>query len=157
VASINVCALLLMSFTWQGATIAMKTTNHPSGPQTATPEASAPIATADEVIAQLYARHGLKGSRANERSSERFPWVTSLALVIIDPQGTPRTLEVLTHDISAGGFSFVYRQFLHVGSMVRAEFTVLPNRPRLDGIVRNCVHVGGINHRIGVQFTGVEG
>jgi hypothetical protein len=114
---------------------------------------SAPsTASVDEVLAQLYERHGRKGGLPNERSSERFAWVTSLVLVIIDPQGKPRTLEVVTHDISSGGFSFVYRQFLHAGSKVVAEFTVLPNRPRLEGVVRNCSHVGGINHRIGVQF-----
>ncbi len=134
----------------------MTSTDNTSVPQADAPAATpaaATEATPKEVIDQLHERLGKKRGSPNERTAERRPWVTSLVLVLEDPDGKPRTVEVTTHDISVGGFSFVYRQFLHAGTKIRAHFSILPGRPFLDGIVRNCMYVGGMHHRVGVQFN----
>jgi len=109
--------------------------------------------TPEDIIEQLHHRVGNAHRVRNERRAERHHWITDLTLVIEDPLGKPRTIEVTTNDISAGGFSFVYHQFIHFGTKVRAHFESVPGRPNLDGVVRSCAHLGGMNHRVGVQFT----
>jgi len=112
-----------------------------------------PAVSADEIVAELHKRAGDRCAVMNERQSERHAWVTGLTVLIEEKPGEPRAIEVTTHDISTGGLSFVFRQYIHAGTMLRLHFNVLPGRPALDGVVRNCVHVGGIYHRVGVQFV----
>jgi len=122
-------------------------------PASADVPASTPLASPQEVIEQLHQRLGQERNVSNERRAERHAWVTDLTLVIEDLQGKPRTLEVTTHDISEGGFSFVYRQFIHTGTRILAHFGSVSGRPSLEGVVRNCAYVGNMHHRIGVQFS----
>ena len=123
-------------------------------PQT---QAAQPALAAD-VIQQLGSKFGQKDEQHDQRQSERHPWTVHLTVIIEDPAGKPRTLEIVTHDISAGGFSFIYRQFMHLGTKVRVQVVSLEGRPTLDGVIRNCTYLGGMNHRIGVQFvTAKEG
>ncbi|MBI3833282.1 MAG: PilZ domain-containing protein [Planctomycetes bacterium] len=109
-------------------------------------------ASPQRVIELLTKRFGEKRDAPNQRSSERHPWVVDISLVIEDPHGKPRTLDVVTHDISEGGFSFMYQQFIHVGTRIITHFGSIPGHPSLVGVVRNCVYVGSMYHRIGVQF-----
>jgi|CXWL01.1.fsa_nt_gi hypothetical protein len=128
------------------------TTGSPNLPQKQTP-APAPLSEATQkVIEQLRQQAVTPLKKRDQRSSERRPWVAHLTLLITDPLGKPRTLDVVTHDISTGGFSFIFRQFFHVNTRVRAQFETLPGKPVLDGVVRSCILVGGVHHRVGVQF-----
>jgi hypothetical protein len=63
-----------------------------------------------------------------------------------------RWIQVETNDISRAGFSFFYRQYVAVGTTLRAQFNDLPNRPTVLGVVRDCCLVEGRKHRVGVQF-----
>ena len=93
-----------------------------------------------------------QGTR-NQRTAERQPFVTQLTILITDPNGKPRTLNVASHDISTGGFSFIHKQFVYQNTRVQVHFESLPGNPTLEGVVRSCIHVGGMHHRVGVQFV----
>lgn len=126
---------------------------------TASPDAVPPWAGAgiqvenQEVIEQLRKEIDKSNGHRDQRTAERKPWVTQLTLLIADPLGKSRTVNVSSHDISTGGFSFIYKQFVHINTKVRAQFESLPGRPSLNGVVRSCIHVGGMHHRVGVQFA----
>jgi hypothetical protein len=62
-------------------------------------------------------------------------------------------ISAVSNDISRSGFSFTYCQYVPEGAIVEVVFNDLPRCPQLCGVVRNCVHLGGRNHRIGVEFT----
>ena len=107
-----------------------------------------------ELLEQLEGLRGARGT-AEDRRYERKSWAVVLTLQIQEGSGTystQREVEVTTHDISVSGFAFVYRQFLHKGTYVAARFDMLPNRPTLTGVVRNCTLLEGAQHRIGVEF-----
>jgi len=115
-----------------------------------------PTASPAELCDALYERHASHSTVRDERRHPRLPWVTTLTVWVKDRRNSwdaPRTLRVTTHDISRSGFSFVYGQFLHVDTVVCTQFDTLPGRPIITGIVANCVHVGGRQHRIGVRFV----
>ncbi|MEK6798173.1 MAG: PilZ domain-containing protein [Planctomycetota bacterium] len=93
----------------------------------------------------------------DERRHERKPWTTTLTVWVKDRSGAwnmPRKLTVATHDISPGGFSFFYQQFLHVNTLVSARFDGLPSKPVLLGVVANCTYLDG-QYRVGVRFVDV--
>ncbi len=116
----------------------------------------APTATPQEVCDALYERSGVPSPVRDQRRHPRSPWVTTLTLWVKDRRNSwdaPRALRVTTHDISRSGFSFIYGQFLHADTVVCTQFDTLPGRPIITGIVANCVHVGGRQHRIGVRFV----
>lgn len=107
------------------------------------------------VLTELREKHDADGGRES-RQRERFEWAAPLRLEIEDVasgMGRRRELDVLACDLSRGGFSFVHPSYVHPGSLVCAQFTSLPDRPRISGIVRNCVHLHARLHRIGVEFT----
>jgi len=118
-------------------------------PQTEPPAGDSP----DEVFSELFKRFDRGQGVPNGRRFERYPWIIDLTMWLEEPSGATRTLDVTTHDLSRGGFSFVYRQFLHAGTKIRARFNILPNRPTVAGLVRNCNWVGGHHHRVGVEFA----
>ena len=121
----------------------------------AAPRANPPSrdASARQIFEELHKRFGRGGPVPNERQAERLPWVTDLTLRVEDPGRTARELKVASHDISRGGFSFVYQQFLHCGTKIRTYFDALPNRPTIQGVVQYCVDIGDGRHRIGVVFV----
>ena len=107
-----------------------------------------------EVIERLHELRGSRGS-CGKRQHERHAWNVVLTLELREESADGvrrREVEVTTHDICAGGFAFVFRQFIREGTLVRARFDMLPNKPTLTGVVRNCLFLGGSQHRIGVQF-----
>lgn len=110
-------------------------------------------ASAEQIFEELHKRFGCGDAVSNERQSERFPWVTNLTVRVDDSGQSERVLSVATHDVSRGGFSFIYRQFLHCGTRIRTEFNGLPNRPTIQGIVQYCVDIGDGRHRIGIAFA----
>ena len=103
--------------------------------------------------ANVSATRGKQAS--NRREHERTPWVVPLELSLTTRslgRCSTYTITVETQDISKGGFSFVWRQYLRPGTMVHTQFDHLPNRPRITGVVRSCIHLGAMNHRCGVKF-----
>jgi len=111
--------------------------------------------TADQLEERLFRRAEEPHDVPDERSSERHAWVTDLTITISDTSKIPRSLIVTSREISRGGFSFMFRQFIAPGTRVGVRINKLPARGVLHGVVRSCVHVGGIHHRIGVQFSSV--
>ena len=91
-----------------------------------------------------------------ERKHERKSWNAVITLVIEEmvekELARHREIEVTTLDISAGGYAFMFKEFVNPGTVVRARFEGLPNKPILVGVVRNCVDVDATQHRVGVQF-----
>lgn len=120
-------------------------------------ELSARADSSDAVIKTLASRHAPRGPQ--QREHERHSWTVSLSLTLIERStagARERHLDVVTHDISRGGFSFVARCYVHPGTVVSARVEALPNRPVLRGVVRNCAHIRGSDHRVGVQFLAEE-
>ena len=105
-----------------------------------------------DVYDELLAKYDNNGKR-EDRQHARHSWCVPLSVQVKDPgTGATRTLDVTSHDISKGGFSFVTTNFIHVGSRISTTFESLPAKPLVRGIVRSCRHVDGTRHRIGVQF-----
>jgi hypothetical protein len=90
------------------------------------------------------------------RQHQRHNWVTQLTVELEEKSELSvrrREVRVMTCDVSAGGFSFIYRRYVHLGTCVRVRFDSLPSRPRMIGVVRNCRHMNGTTHRVGVEFV----
>lgn len=112
----------------------------------------ADMATGQAVVEALHAQRGAKVDDKNRRDADRYPWVTQLHVRIVDLSGNSRDIDVTTHDLSVGGFSFLHSQFLHNGTIILTRIKSLPHQPTLMCIVRNCTHVKGATHRVGVRF-----
>jgi hypothetical protein len=116
-------------------------------------------ATPDQVYEALYKRDDREDPVRNQRRHPRNEWIARLTIWVKDCHDTwdtPRELKVMTRDLSRGGFSFIYDQFLHEGTVIRTQFDPLPDRPILIGVVANCRHLNGRQHRVGVQFVESE-
>ncbi len=90
------------------------------------------------------------------RRSARLPWLRQVPIWVAEETGSGRRirkLDALIHDVSHGGFGLIFGQDLNPGTIVRARFDCLPNRPVVTGVIHYCVHLGGTHYRIGVQFT----
>jgi hypothetical protein len=99
------------------------------------------------------------GKAFKDRRHERKPWAVPLTVQLEErcTEGIrTRDVEVTSHNISSGGFAFVFNQYVHEGTIVRVQFDTLPRKPRLMGVVRNCVLLNGRQHRVGVQFMESE-
>jgi hypothetical protein len=100
------------------------------------------------------------GMAAGEELREqlRRVWNTTLDLELTEQDGSRRRqVRVQTLNLSSGGFAFLHRQFIHPGTRVWAEFQMLPGRPIIEGVVRSCDQLGGMEHRVGVQFIASAG
>ena len=109
-----------------------------------------------DVAAALRGRIGGVQVGEERRWFVRLPWLRLVPIWVAEEGGSgrrTRKLDVLIHDVSAGGFGFISGEYLNPGTTVRAQFDCLPNRPVVTSIIRHCVHLGGTHHRIGVQFT----
>lgn len=127
----------------------------PDWPDDGSGENGSAEADASEVFETLSRQHDAGAATAENRKHERHEWSVSLTLQIVeqDPGGIRhRQLEVMTKNISQGGFAFTYNGYLHPGTEVSAIFATLPGKPHLTGVVRNCTLVSGHQHRVGVQF-----
>ncbi len=94
----------------------------------------------------------------NRRRAQRRSWSVPLTVTLLEhvaTGGSKREVDVVTHDISPGGFSFIHNGFVHVGTEVATLLTMLPDRPKVMGVVRNCIHLANSMHRVGVQFIQV--
>jgi CheY-like chemotaxis protein len=70
------------------------------------------------------------------------------------PGGGSSTGTVYAHDLSAGGMSFLYQGYLHVGTTLALT---LPRRltgeDQHEGRVASCRHIGASWHAVGVKFN----
>ena len=88
-----------------------------------------------------------------KRRHVRSRWEKTLTLWIQEQHGTQRCITATAYDLSRGGFSFMFSQYIYPGSVVRAWIEGLPRRPVLSGVVLDCVHLTGCEHSISVQFV----
>ncbi len=112
----------------------------------------------EELLYALY-RRDRTHARSRARRHRRRAWRTALTVVLEEsggPSPTHRRLSVETRDLSSRGFAFLCQGAVNVGTAVFARFDTLPHRPILKGVVRNCTHVAGRQHRVGVEFVPLE-
>ncbi|MCA9255494.1 MAG: PilZ domain-containing protein [Phycisphaerales bacterium] len=108
------------------------------------------------VVAMLKEQADADSTIVEKRGSDRYAWKIKLHVTIVDPSGARREIDVTTHDLSIGGFSFIFNQYVHNGTVVIACIKALPQKPLVLCVVRNCVHVKGAMHRVGVNFEKVS-
>ncbi len=117
-------------------------------------------ANAHEILSQLAQAYKQPAKKSvNQRQHTRHQWKVVLTVELHETNGgntSRQELEVTTQDIAVGGFSFIYKRYINPGSLSYARFETLPNKPCLKAEVKNCVNLGGFQHRIGMQFLKVE-
>lgn len=101
----------------------------------------------------------IRGDIRRVRAHARHPWLSRQSIVLdeSDPSNPrQREIRVETCDLSAGGFAFYFKHYIHPGTQVTANFLGFADGGKLVGVVRNCIHVDAQRHRIGVEFTSRE-
>ena len=98
--------------------------------------------------------HACDGNTRQRRASKRVNFIRKdNAITIQHPGGTITNFLVNTEDLSAGGISFLYGNFLHIGTMV--VITLRRHRggeEKVVGSVIRCRYVAGSMHEVGVKF-----
>ena len=125
----------------------------PRGPATPTGVRTDP--QIDDVIDALRDQYESVAEEAEKRDQDRRACQVPLTVAFEEKTSEGvrrRTVEVVTHDISRGGLSFIFRSYVHLGTVVRTRFMGLANAPEIIGTVRSCIHICGGMHRVGVQF-----
>ena len=92
------------------------------------------------------------------RKHQRKSWCVVLSAEFEIEEGSitlEHKEEVITHDISQGGFSFIFHMNLTKGPHIKACFDMLPKKPVINGEVRSSRHLYGTQYRIGVSFVHV--
>lgn len=120
--------------------------------------AASEISGAEALEALLQQSSAAQTARPSRRHV-RKRWVIELRIRVVESGTTgavDRELCVTTQDLSRGGFSFVCRQFLHIGTHVQAEVRSLPGSPVLTAEVANCEYDGNGQHRVGVKLVQVN-
>ena len=110
-------------------------------------------------VMKALAEQAQSAAGLDNRAHPRHRWSAVLALTVeesTDQFTSQRQIKVTTGDLSAGGFSFVHRQYIHLGTIVTACFEALRQRPTLSGVVRSCIATDGGRYRVGVQFTEIQ-
>lgn len=118
-----------------------------------------PYNSASDVVDGLFLRLGKSRAVGNQRSSERRDWAVNLSIFIERHNARDvnrRTADVVTRDISRGGFSFLYNQYLPEGALIMVVFDMLPGMPVVQGVVRSCRLLEGMKHCVGVAFEGIR-
>lgn len=100
------------------------------------------------------------GSGMGVRRQRRHEWEASVAVELDEtgPAGvTRRRVRVMTRDLSATGFAFLFDRAIAPGTHVRARFDALPATPSVEGRVRHCLPCAGKPHFIiGVEIIEAE-
>lgn len=115
-------------------------------------------ATHDESQAAPFLNELREGASSQDgrRRFRRYTWRVRLRVELEErtAEGVRfRQCDVMTEDIGRGGFAFIHTQLVHPGTKVRAKLTLLPHQPTVVGEVRNCTHLEGQKHRVGVEFA----
>lgn len=118
-------------------------------------QAASPAAPVPEHPGQI-AQQRRSGKAQRLRTHPRYHWHSRVPIVLEDPSPnglrSRRAALVHTVDLSTNGFAFEFDQYVHPGTIIYAAFHVLKRNPQRRGVVRSCVHVNGIRHRVGVEF-----
>lgn len=113
----------------------------------------------DELIESLRRKTPTRSGRVRVRSQARHRWKHRIALVAMMKMSNSlvrRDFEAVTRDLSRSGFAFVAPMYLYEGTVVYATFSMLPGRPVMKAIVRNCQLVSGREYRVGVEFVPLD-
>lgn len=89
-----------------------------------------------------------------ERQSS--PWRTRLEIELYEYSlGIERRRDAVvdTLTLSKTGFQFVFRGFVHIGTLIRVRMPGSINKPNLRGVVIACVKLEGSLHQVDVDFT----
>ncbi|MGE3181609.1 MAG: PilZ domain-containing protein [Phycisphaerae bacterium] len=106
----------------------------------------------DKVISELKKFEERRpGGSKRDRIHDRHAWCVKLSIQLLEPTGTLKQ-EVTTCDLSKGGFAFISHRLIHVGTQLKTIFDMLPSKPRLGGVVRNCIYIQPRQYRVGIQF-----
>ncbi len=112
-------------------------------------------ASPEELMFALNRRFRSRQDTGRVRRYARHPWRMRLKITLQENcDGVVYRLELMvtTCDVSANGFSFICKRFVHPAVILYSRFDTLPNRPVVKGIVRNCVYLESRDHRVGVEF-----
>jgi hypothetical protein len=115
-----------------------------------------PLVSPDEPVGELIRPQEPGQPTKRQRTHQRHKWDVPLTLFVHEGTGKRvicRKIRVIAVDLSRSGFAFIYGQYIAVNTHVQARFDRLPNKPRIEGVVRNCRLISGLGHRIGVQFV----
>lgn len=118
-----------------------------------------PMASPDELVHALQRRSGARKFAGRYRRHHRHAWQARMRLTLEQrSKGLVfrREMSVTTRDISASGFSFLCRQYVHLDTLVYARFEALPGRPLMKAVVRNCEYVSPQMHRVGAEFIDLQ-
>jgi hypothetical protein len=123
-------------------------------------EADTPTLSPRALVQALTSRRNHRATdRGRVRRRPRRAWQAELLVIVEqfrDGLKYRRQIKATTRDVSVAGFSFVCQQYVHLNTIVHARFDMLPSQPVMKGIVRNCAHLSGRAHRVGVEFIGLE-
>ena len=115
-----------------------------------------PTISPDELVDDLLAHQDPGQTMTERRARERHKWNVPLKLLLAERTSMGpiyREIQATTADLSRTGFAFIHRYYVAVNTRVEAQFDQLPNKPRVEGVVRNCRLITGLGHRVGVQFV----
>ncbi|MFG0328967.1 MAG: PilZ domain-containing protein [Phycisphaerales bacterium] len=88
----------------------------------------------------------------DRRTFPRVPWVTDAYVNVLDPNDQ-RQIQVVTCDLSRGGFSFFANCYIYDGAELMVEVPVGREIQRLRVRVVCCDVIDAPTHRVGVQFV----
>jgi hypothetical protein len=128
----------------------------PDWPLTATEESECAGPTNEEVQEILSQRRWKTDHKV--RSHDRHSWSARVTLELEEKSEDgrrQRMVEAVTNNVSVSGFAFLFDQYIHPGTTVRTQFTSLPAKLEITGVVRYCELIAGTRHRIGVEFVEV--
>ncbi|QEP41696.1 PilZ domain-containing protein [Ectothiorhodospiraceae bacterium BW-2] len=103
-------------------------------------------------------KHPKSTRNQDERRYQRNRWRTSCSakLQMIDEASTKeQNVEIVTYDISQGGFSFISKENIKIGTIVTVIFDMLETKPVIRSEVRSSVFIRDTQYRIGVCFIDI--
>lgn len=106
------------------------------------------VIVAGETLATMHKRDGTRGRVLSQRRHHRRPHTHEVTLTVDD-----RRLEVVTLDLSAGGFSYLASEAIAEGTELTARFHHAPQTPPSRCVVRHCTRCDDGQYRIGVAFV----
>jgi hypothetical protein len=114
-----------------------------------------PKGTTPDPVADLLDDLKARESAGDQRRYKRNRWETTIGLKVEergDGNSVCRYWSVRTRDLSRAGFSFIFTRRLAKDSIVHTRFDELPRRPRIMGVVRNCLPLKDGTFRVGIEF-----
>ena len=106
----------------------------------------------DQLLQQLDAADKQDPGAAKRRAT-RKSWRKRLKMLIVEPAGNERRVEVVTRNLSGGGLSFLNNGYLHTGSRCEMQLMTSDNAwVDIQATVLRCRYVAGRVHEVGIRF-----